>query len=85
VAEQVVTRIEEPVLVAESRAPAPPPAPQADPKALLSNSGLVMIETDPSRSKSYQLEDEPVQLGRPRRERQKQTAPDELMQVETKN
>jgi hypothetical protein len=63
------------------RAPAPPPQ---DPKEVLSTSGLVMIETDPSRSKSYTLEEEKVQLGRPRRERQKQ-AEESLMQVETKN
>jgi hypothetical protein len=51
---------------------------------VLSTSGLVMIETDPSRSKSYTLEEEKVQLGRPRRERQKQ-ADEALMQVETKH
>ncbi len=62
-----------------------PTAPKADPKELLSNSGLVMIETDPSRPKSYQLEDERDQLGRPRRERPKQGSAEELMQVETKN
>jgi hypothetical protein len=61
-----------------------PPAPKEDPKALLSTAGLVMIETDQSKSKSYQLEEEKVQLGRPRRERPKQAA-EELMQVETKN
>lgn len=65
--------------------PAPAPrAPQPDPKELLSTSGLVMIETDPSRPKSYQLEEEKVQLGRPRREKPKQ-AEEQLMQVETKN
>lgn len=73
-----------PALVVEP-APAPAPrAPQPDPKELLSSSGLVMIETDPSRSKSYQLEEEKVQLGRARRERPKQ-AEESLMQVETKN
>lgn len=56
---------------------------KSDPKEALSSSGLVMIETDPSRSKSYQLEEERVQLGRPRRERPKQAA-EELSQVETK-
>jgi hypothetical protein len=44
-----------------------------------------MVETDPSKPKSYQLEEEPVQLGRPRRERAKPSAAGELMQVETKN
>lgn len=62
-----------------------PAAPQQDPKEVLSSSGLVMIETDPSRSKSYQLEEDRVQLGRPRRERPKQGEGESLMQVETKN
>jgi ribonuclease E len=66
-------------------APVPAAAPKVDAKELLSSSGLVMIETDPSRSKSYQLEEAPVHLGRPRKERTKQTAPEELMQVETKS
>ena len=79
VVQAVVAPVEKPVPAASMRAP------QADPKELLSNSGLVMIETDPSRSKSYQLEEERVQVGRPRRERPKPSAPDELMQVETKN
>ena len=56
---------------------------KSDSKEALSSSGLVMIETDPSRSKSYQLEEERVQVGRPRRERPKQAA-EELSQVETK-
>ncbi len=80
-----VATTREPEPVKQEVAPTAPPAPPADPKALLSSSGLVMIETDPTRSKSYQLEEERVQLGRPRRERQKQAAPSELMQVETKN
>jgi hypothetical protein len=57
--------------------------PKVDAKEVLSGAGLVMIETDPSRAKSYVLEEAPVQLGRPRRERSKQ-APEELKQVETK-
>jgi ribonuclease E len=78
---QAAEPVEQPAPVVATR----PIAPPADPKELLSSSGLVMIETDPSRSKSYQLEEERVQLGRPRRERSKQNAPEELMQVETKN
>ncbi len=62
----------------------PPPAPRQDPKEALSSSGLVMIETDPSKPKSYQLEEEKVQLGRARRERPK-NAEEQLKQVETKN
>ena len=81
IAQAAVAPVEQPAPVATTR----PIAPQADPKALLSSSGLVMIETDPSRSKSYQLEEERVQLGRARRERPKSGASEELMQVETKN
>jgi hypothetical protein len=61
-----------------------PEAPTLDAKEVLSGAGLVMIETDLSRSKSYVLEEAPVQLGRPRRERPMQAA-EELKQVETKN
>ncbi len=60
-----------------------PDVPKVDAKEVLSGVGLVMIETDASRSKSYVLEEAPVQLGRPRRERPKQAA-EELKQVETK-
>ncbi len=78
-----------PPVSAEAPAPAPIPvaqsAPKADPQALLSRAGLEMVETDPTRSKSYQLEEEPVQLGRSRRARPTQSAPEELRQVETKN
>lgn len=85
--------VREPTIAQPAPEPIEPPpvatvretAPKADPKELLSSSGLVMIETDPSRAKSYVLEEERVQLGRPRRERPKESAPVELMQVETKN
>jgi len=80
-APQAAVPVEAPVPVSTVRETAP----RADPKELLSSSGLVMIETDPSRAKSYVLEEERVQLGRPRRERPKQSTPEELMQVETKN
>ena len=76
-----------PVVVAPAPAPvvtASPEAPKVDAKEVLSGAGLVMIETDLSRSKSYVLEEAPVQLGRPRRERPTQAA-EELKQVETKN
>lgn len=63
----------------------PAPAKPADPKALLSGAGLEMVETDPTRAKSYQLEEAPVQLGRPRRQRPAPAAPEALMQVETKS
>ena len=81
VVQAAIAPVEQPAPAATAR----PIAPQADPKELLSSSGLVMIETDPSRSKSYQLEEERVQLGRPRRERPKSSASEGLMQVETKN
>lgn len=78
-----------PVVVAPAPAPAPvvtasPAVPKVDAKEVLSGAGLVMIETDLARSKSYVLEEAPVQLGRPRRERPKQAA-EELKQVETKD
>ena len=76
-----------PVVVAPAPAPvvtASPEAPKVDAKEVLSGAGLVLIETDLSRSKSYVLEEAPVPLGRPRRERPTQAA-EELKQVETKN
>ena len=76
-----------PVVVAPAPAPVvtvSPAVPKVDAKQVLSGAGLVMIETDLSRSKSYVLEEAPVQLGRPRRERPTQAA-EELKQVETKN
>lgn len=82
VGETVAAMDKQPAPVSTMRETVPP----ADPKDLLSSSGLVMIETDTSRPKSYQIEEERVQLGRPRRERLKQNAPEELLQqVETKN
>ena len=62
-------------------------AAKVDSQALLESSGLVMIETD--RSKAVQVmppqAEEPLHLGRPRRERPK-PAPqeEELQQVETR-
>jgi hypothetical protein len=86
-------RIEEP-----APAPAPryeqPPAqerraeqPRIDPKVLLENDGLVMIETDRSKAPPPPVVEVPQQhLGRPRRERQKPMTPqeEELQQVETR-
>jgi hypothetical protein len=58
--------------------------PKTDSKALLESSGLVMIETDRSKTPFAAPAEEPQQLGRPRRERPK-SAPqeEELQQVET--
>lgn len=61
-------------------------APKVDPRKLLDDAGLVMIETDRSKAPSAPyMPEEPVQLGRPRRERQRPSQQeDELQQVETK-
>jgi len=56
-----------------------------DPKELLGDSGLVMVETDRSKAAVQPPAEEPQQLGRPRRERPKAEAQDEtLEQVETR-
>ena len=65
----------------------PPFEPKVEPKAELEQSGLVMIETDPSKARTVQAEPEPSQsLGRPRRERRPQqvAAEPELVQIETR-
>jgi ribonuclease E len=61
-------------------------APKVDPRKLLDDAGLVMIETDRNRAPAAPyVPEEPVQLGRPRRERQRSTQQEEeLQQVETK-
>src|SRR5688572_779768 len=80
----------EPVTAAPARAEPvrhEPQAPKIDPKVLLESAGLVMIETDRSKAAAVNVPvEEPLHLGRPRRERPKpQAAPDdELQQVETK-
>ena len=63
-----------------------PQQPKIDPKVLLESAGLVMIETDRSKAPAVSLPvEEPLHLGRPRRERPKpQAQDDELQQVETK-
>jgi len=62
-------------------------APRIDPKEALSGAGLQMVETNASKARQAAPEPEPVQLGRPRRERQAAAAPveTELVQVETRN
>ena len=75
--------------------PAPVPAPEprreeprVDPRELLSNSGLQMVETDASkRPATYApVDEEPAKLGRPRRPRPTQAAESEsLVQVETRD
>jgi len=61
-------------------------APRADPKEILTSAGLQMVETDRSKARQPAPEPEPVQLGRPRREKPAaQTASEELVQVETRD
>jgi ribonuclease E len=95
-------RVEEPVRAEAPRAEAPreeapryeaprqetprQETPRVDPKEILSSAGLQMVETDSSKARQPLPEPEPVQLGRPRRERPVATpASDELVQVETRN
>jgi len=60
--------------------------PRVDPKEILSSAGLQMVETDRSKAREPLPEPEPMQLGRPRRERPVvPAASDELVQVETRN
>lgn len=73
------------------QAPEQPPAPQVpaptvDLRATLDSSGLVMIETDPSKARAVPPQPEQqVPLGRPRRERPQAQAAEPLVQVETHN
>jgi hypothetical protein len=61
-------------------------APKVDAKEILSTAGLQMVETDRSKAVQTAYEPEPVQLGRPKREKPVvQPASDELVQVETRN
>jgi hypothetical protein len=58
--------------------------PKIEAKKLLDDAGLVMIETDRARAPTQPVPEEPVQLGRPRREPRRPPTPDEdLQQVET--
>jgi len=80
-------RVEAPRVEAP-RAPAPRvEAPRVDPKELLASAGLQMVETDRSKARPPVPEPEPIQLGRPRREKPAVVppAPEELVQVETRN
>jgi len=62
------------------------PAPRVDLRATLDSSGLVMIETDPSKARAVPPQaEQPVPLGRPRRERPQARAAEPLVQVETHN
>ena len=81
--EQAMQRHEEPVVRHEE--PARREDPKIDSRTLLESSGLVMIETDRSKAPPAAPTEELQPLGRPRRERPKQTAQEEeLQQVETR-
>jgi hypothetical protein len=79
-------RHEEPVSYAPPETPAPrAEEPKVDAKQLLESSGLVMIETDRSKAVYQPEPEQPVHIGRPRRERNKPPpADDDLVQIETK-
>jgi ribonuclease E len=61
-------------------------APRIDPKEYLESAGLVMIETDRAKAPVQpQAEEQPMHVGRPRRERPKRPPQDdELVQIETR-
>jgi ribonuclease E len=69
--------------------PAPPPQPAPvpiDPREILESAGLQMVETDASKARPPAAGTEPVQLGRPRREKPViEPASEELVQVETRD
>ena len=63
----------------------PRPEPKIDPRPILESEGLVMIETDRAKAAYVPIEDQPQQLGRPRRDRPKLAPQEEqLEQVETR-
>ena len=89
--EPLVPQPEPRVEQAESRiearpAPVPVAVPAVDPRELLADSGLVMVETDRSKSLLQPIEEDQLQqLGRPRRERAMPPPQDSVLeQVETK-
>jgi len=79
----VETVVHEPAPSPEQPAPRPAPEP-IDVKEDLSKSGLVMIETDHTKVVESVPEPEPLQLGRPRRERPATSSDEELVQIETR-
>jgi hypothetical protein len=93
-AEEQAPRVEAPAFLvqheqheeAAPRREEPRSEPRVDPKELLDSAGLVMIETDRSKAGPVVPQaEEPVQLGRPRRERAKPSEDEPLQQVETKH
>jgi hypothetical protein len=63
----------------------PPEAPRVDTREMLESAGLQMVETRADKVPSAPPVEEPVQLGRPRRERPRPAGEEQLVQVETKN
>jgi hypothetical protein len=63
----------------------PPEAPRVDTREMLDSAGLLMVETRADKAPSAAPAEEPVQLGRPRRERPRPAGEEQLVQVETKN
>jgi hypothetical protein len=88
--QQEVVRTEPPAFLRKQEESRPEPvaeAPRVDPKKLLDDAGLVMVETDRAKAPAAPyVPEEPAHLGRPRRERSRSGQPqeDELQQVETK-
>lgn len=54
-----------------------------DPKAYVASAGLQIIETRVGAAQPAVVEEEPMRLGRPRRERPKPSADEALVQIET--
>jgi ribonuclease E len=69
---------------AEARPLPQPEAPRVDTREMLESAGLQMVETRADRVPPAPAAEEPVQLGRPRRERPRQAADEQLVQIETK-
>jgi len=89
--EPEIERPAEPVAAEPSHEPSLPAVaayePKVEPKVEVEQSGLVMIETDPSKARTVEAEPEPQQpLGRPRREHKQppSEAEAELVQIETR-
>jgi hypothetical protein len=59
---------------------------RVDPKVILERAGLQMVETNPTKARQPLPEPEPLQLGRPRRDKpvEQQPASEELVQIETR-
>jgi ribonuclease E len=80
---------QDPVHAEPAAAPVPQPIQQpvpvrVDPREILESAGLQMVETNPAKARQPTPEAEPVQLGRPRREKPRTAAEEPLVQVETK-